>query len=68
MFVAGIRAVGVDSEDEVALAIVDGEAVAGEEQGGFHDGEMGGGAGDDSVAEIEVGVNDGGDLHFWVTM
>lgn len=38
--VAGVGLVRVDSEDELALGVVDGEAVTGEEEGGLEDGEL----------------------------
>lgn len=38
--VASVGSVRVNSEDELTLAVVDGEAVAGEEERGFEDGEM----------------------------
>lgn len=39
--VVGVGGVRVDSEDHLAFAVVDGEAVAGEEDGGFGNGEVG---------------------------
>lgn len=39
--VARVGAVRVDSEDELALAVVDSEAIAGEEEAGFANGEEG---------------------------
>lgn len=41
VFEAGVGAVGVDPEDEVAVGVVDGEAIAGEEEGGLENGEVG---------------------------
>lgn len=41
VLIAGMGPVGVDPEDELAVGIVDGEAVAGEEQRGLQNGEMG---------------------------
>ena len=41
VFVAGVGSVSLDAEDELAVGVVDGEAVAGEEEGGLEDGEMG---------------------------
>jgi hypothetical protein len=38
--VMGFGPVRVDSEDQVALAIIDGEAIIGEEKRGLQDGEM----------------------------
>lgn len=38
--VASVGSVRVNSEDELALAVVDGEAITGEEERGFEDGEM----------------------------
>ena len=38
---AGLGAVGVNTEDELAEGVVDGEAVTGEEEGGLEDGEVG---------------------------
>lgn len=38
--VTRIRAIGIDSKDEFAFAIVDSEAIAGEEERCFHDSEM----------------------------
>lgn len=38
--VAVAGAVGVDTEDQLALGVVDGEAIAGEEERGFEDSEV----------------------------
>lgn len=40
-----IRTIRIDSKDEFAFAIIDGEAIACEEERSFHDSEMGGGCG-----------------------
>ncbi|KAF7814375.1 Protein LURP-one-related 12 [Senna tora] len=40
VLVAAVGAVGVDAEDELTFAVVDGEAVAGEEEGGLEDEEL----------------------------
>lgn len=43
--VTRIRTIRINSKNEFAFAIIDGEAITGEEERSFHDSEMGGGCG-----------------------